>query len=300
MLERESRRSLRENVVALSGHFFHNVGVGRRLAPHAVDLRSKLTLVALASALQVKQRTPWRRATVPVDVNIGGVVRRVHVGALTDLEVMVEVLDRGEYDELPCADAEVIVDLGAHVGLATLRLLAANPSAHVIAVEPDPFLIDQLRANVSGLPVTVVHAAIAEQPGERTLYRSDTFSWANSLECVMPVQVPVSVRAMTFDELLDSCSCAHVDLLKVDIEGAEWSLFSRGLPARAQSVIGEVHARGGREPHELVDLLTAHGLTVEIGRASPKELTFRASRSARPTPPLLADSAPRQAFAKGS
>ncbi|HEY2652954.1 MAG TPA: FkbM family methyltransferase [Solirubrobacteraceae bacterium] len=217
-------------------------------------------------------------------MNIGGTVRRVWVGAHTDLEVMIEVIVRREYDELPCENAEVIVDLGAHIGLAALRLLAANPSAHVIAVEPDPFLIDQLRANVSGLPVTVVHAAISDRSGERILYRSDLFSWANSLERIMPVQVPVSVKAVTLDELLDACSCSHVDLLKVDIEGAEWDLFSRGLPSRVRSVVGEIHGRAGRTPQELVDVLTAHGVPVEIGRADSTVLTFRSSRSAEAMP----------------
>jgi FkbM family methyltransferase len=236
-------------------------------------------IVALASSLQVKQRTRWRRVTVAVEMDVGGTVRRVRVGAHTDLEVMIEVLVRREYDDLPCADAEVIVDLGAHIGLATLRLLAANPSARVIAVEPDPFLIEQLRANVSGLPVTVLQAAISDESGERTFYRSDTFSWANSLERTMPVQIPVSVHTVTLDEILDAYSCSRVDLLKVDIEGGEWDLFSRGLPDRVQSVVGEVHARPGRAPKQLIDGLTADGLTVEIGRADSSVLTFRAVRN---------------------
>jgi FkbM family methyltransferase len=137
-----------------------------------------------------------------VNVRIGGTAFPLSIGAHTDLEVLYEIVVHGEYNDLPCTNAKVSVDLGAHIGLATLRLLAANPDATILAVEADPYLIDQLRENVAGLPVTVVNAAVSARSGPHTFYRSDVFSWANSLHRTRLQQVPVTVGGATFSDLL--------------------------------------------------------------------------------------------------
>jgi FkbM family methyltransferase len=258
-------------------HVAHNISVGWAVARHAPDLQSRIAVVGLAAVLTIKQRSRWRRSTVRVRVRIGGTEFPVHIGAHTDLEVLYEIAVAGEYDELPSTDAKVIVDLGAHIGLATLRLLAANPGARVLAVEADPYLIGQLRDNVAGLPVTVVNAAVSARSGPRVFYRSDVFSWGNSLKPTMPQQTPVTVRGETFSDLLAEAGVTHVDLLKLDIEGAEWEVFARGFPPSVDAVVGEIHASDGRGPRALVDVL-AKGMTIRIGRESDSLLLFHARR----------------------
>jgi FkbM family methyltransferase len=259
-------------------NMWHNIAVGWRLCAHATDYRSRLALLFLAATLTIKQRIPWRRTTLPVNVRLGGVPFRVRLGAHTDLEVLYEIAVRGEYDSLPCEDARLIVDLGAHIGLATLRLLAANPRARVIAVEPDSHLVDQLRANVTGFPVTVINAAVSDRSGPQTLYRSDVFTWANSLTRTMAQQHPVPTVGLTFAEILGAEDARVVDLLKFDIEGAEWDVFGEGLPESVSSIVGEIHARDGRQPRDLLDRI-AEGFTVTIGREDETCLIFRGVRA---------------------
>jgi FkbM family methyltransferase len=210
-------------------------------------------------------------------MRIGGSVFPVHVGAHSDLQVLHEIVVAGEYDELPCVDAKVIVDLGAHIGLVTLMLLAANPGARALAVEADPFLIDQLRANVAGLPVTVVNAAVSASTAPCQFYRSEVFSWGNSLHRTMPQQTQITVRGGTFSELLAEAGLAQVDLLKLDIEGAEWEVFADGFPPNVAAVVGEIHASKGRRPRALVEALS-EGMTIHTGRESNRLLLFSARR----------------------
>ena len=254
-----------------------NVHVGIELAAQACGWRSRVTVALLALSLTAKQRTPWARTPFRVRMAIGGREFPVMLATHADLEVLREIVVEGEYDLLPTSDARVIVDLGAHIGLSVLRLLAANPRACVLAVEPDPYLIAQLQANVAGLPVAVVNAAVAAESGSATLYRSDTFSWANSLRPTSPGQSAVTVPCITFDELLADAGISRIDLLKIDIEGAEWDAFPGGLPTKVASVVGELHARSGVPPRDLVNHLCS-GMHVTIGRESEAQLVFVATR----------------------
>jgi FkbM family methyltransferase len=134
-----------------------------------------------------------------------------------------------------------------------------------------------LRSNVAGLPVTVVHAAISDSTGNRTLYRSDKSSWGNSLKQTLPWQEPVTVPSMSLDVLLDTHGLEHVDLLKMDIEGAEWQVLETGVPARITAIVGEIHAVGDRRPEELLERISSV-METETVRRDASKLVFVARR----------------------
>jgi FkbM family methyltransferase len=145
----------------------------------------------------------------------------------------------------------------------------------VIAVEADPALIPRLRANVAGFPVTVIHAAICGTTGERVFYRSDMDSWGSSLDQTLPSQTPVVVPALSLDDLLEQSELDRVDLLKLDVEGAEWEIFEAGARCRIAAIVGEVHERGANTPERFIELL-AESMRVETITAEPGRATFLA------------------------
>ena len=111
------------------------------------------------------------------------------------------------------------VDVGANVGYFTL--LAASLGARVVAYEPTPAVYKRLRENVelNGLQnVSLLNAAVAEKAGTLTFHQSPDDPEANSIfgegECI-------EVEAVALDEDLSRRSIQHVDLLKIDAEGAE-------------------------------------------------------------------------------
>jgi len=143
----------------------------------------------------------------------------------------------------------VFVDVGANVGFHTVlaaRLVGA--AGHVYAVEPAPWTLQLLRANVwrSGAEVTIVPAAasdrratvrLAAEPGHR--------SGAHLTETAgdeVVVEVELEVEAAPLDELLPDVS---VDVLKVDVEGAEPLVLrgAAGLLARSPRLLVIVEFR---------------------------------------------------------
>ena len=125
-----------------------------------------------------------------------------------------------------------VVDAGAHHGLYTL--LASKQvgwSGKVIAVEPSPReckrLEKHLRVNRCS-NTELVSCALGEDNGEADLYLVDGFQdWCNSLrppevdEPIRTARVPVR----RLDDVLGELGVFKVDLIKLDVEGAELSVL---------------------------------------------------------------------------
>ncbi len=126
----------------------------------------------------------------------------------------------------------VFVDIGAHAGYFTL--LAAErvgPNGRVVCVEPNPLLVEQLRQNVqrSGFSnVTAVQAACSAVLETRDLYLSPfPLSVKSSLsrqnagtsDCV-------PVKCITADLLCEEHGLSRVDVMKIDVEGAEMEVLA--------------------------------------------------------------------------
>ena len=118
-----------------------------------------------------------------------------------------------------------VLDIGAHVGLHTLRL-SRRVGAHgrVIALEPSPAAAGLLRRHLDwngGANVTVVQAAVDAAAGEVDfVYRPDPFDpggFANSLAYDISGRT-ARVRTLAIDDL---CEGLAPDLIKIDVEGYE-------------------------------------------------------------------------------
>jgi FkbM family methyltransferase len=257
--------------------WFEYLKLGWQLRCLTADRRSRWLMTYLGATTLFRSNPRLLRRAISVSVRLGSEAYRVALKTRTELDVLKEIGIDDEYRPADEISADTIVDLGASIGLASLRLLSSHPGARVIAVEADPVLIPRLRANVAGLPVTVIHAAVAATSGSRPFYRSDIDSWANSLDRTSATQTPVPVPALSLGDLLDSNQLDHVDLLKLDVEGAEWEIFEGPVDPRIAAIVGEVHRRGANTPEEFIENLSS-SMRIDVISAKPGQATFVASR----------------------
>ena len=178
------------------------------------------------------------------------------------------------------------VDVGANWGYFTL-LAAGRVGAQgrVLAVEPDPRLFAMLSDNLNrnallnrnGLAtVTPLPVAITDVDGPITLagYLEEQGNWGLSRMVTSREESPSCFQAegRSLDELLDTHNVATVDLLKLDIEGAEdFALrgMSTGLASgRYRRVLLEAHPT----------LLADHGLRVSDVTSRLTRLGYRCWR----------------------
>lgn len=122
----------------------------------------------------------------------------------------------------------MIIDAGAHVGLATAFFKHKWPHSHVVALEPHPenfaLLSHNLWFNHLDDQVELKQAALDIRVGERTLYYDSSpdrwYSTASfSQGAWNQTQTSTSIQVPTIN--LASLIHPSVDLLKLDIEGTE-------------------------------------------------------------------------------
>jgi len=148
---------------------------------------------------------------------------------------------------------DVVLDLGANVGLFSTYFAARGAVVH--AFEPDPAAQDVLQAHASDFPNLTVHqAAVFDSGGHMTLYRHREFArdanYAQSSTLIdkkrnvgneLAIQVPVKDIADVLAEIP-----GRIKLIKMDIEGAEGVVLRRLLDVDALSRVDHVFV----ETHE--------------------------------------------------
>ena len=118
-----------------------------------------------------------------------------------------------------------MVDLGAHVGLTTQYFASMFPRARYVCVEPNPLNGALLRRNVAdfGDQVCVVDGAIGGRPGT-AWFDLSVRSWEGRIGGTHGH----AVRVYDVREIMSMCNLSSIDLLKVDVEGAEREMFRDG------------------------------------------------------------------------
>ena len=153
----------------------------------------------------------------------------------------------------------VIVDLGSNVGASLIYFRLRYPHARLIGVEADPVTFKRLQRNVAQFDgIEVVNVAVAREGGTMQFLRYSGSSWANSLIPLWgPANISVPVKAISLDDLFDDYELTSVDLLKMDIEGAEWQVlpYFRQLD-KVRTIIGEIHRIDQEAPSGLLECLS--------------------------------------------
>jgi beta-1,4-mannosyl-glycoprotein beta-1,4-N-acetylglucosaminyltransferase len=142
------------------------------------------------------------------------------------------------YNEIK--DDDVVVDVGANIGLLPLMLKFCRP-AHVYCIEPSNGLFEVLKKNTSGLPfpITYLHYGISTQTGEKKITEDDWIYGEHGEE---------TFKTKTFKDFLAENKITHIDFLKTDCEGGEYDIFNEEnyefLTQHVGYIAGEWHMGG--------------------------------------------------------
>jgi FkbM family methyltransferase len=176
----------------------------------------------------------------------------------------------------------VAVDAGANIGIHALTMArAVGPEGQVLCFEPLPHLAATLERtlclNGFGGRTRVKQLALADAPGDVTLYRSEH----GPMSSLYPLPdglaaEPITVRAVTLDESF--APGARVDLVKMDVEGAEprlWHGMQRIVEENADiEIVLEWSAshfrRTGEDPEAFMTKIRAAGFSPYVIEDRPE------------------------------
>ena len=145
---------------------------------------------------------------------------------------------------------KAIVDCGAYVGYSTAYFLNKFPDSRIVAIEADGDNFGVAKLNLSHYEhrVTLLHSAIWSRRGGLVVVRGqygDGREWANQVRECISGEI-ADVTAVDLLSLMDDAGLNEVDLLKIDIEGAERVVFTEDYEPwldRVRNIAIELHDR---------------------------------------------------------
>ncbi len=162
---------------------------------------------------------------------------------------IIEIFLRRDYGDAP--EDATILDLGASTGVFAVYAAAQTTRSRVLSFEPMPgsfaLLADNVALNGVGDRVTAEQAGVTGRGGTRELIVGAFFpSFVAEAPTVAGATETVTVPSVTLAEIFTRYDLAAVDLLKLDIEGAEYEVLYDTAP----ELLGRI-AKIRMEAHDL-------------------------------------------------
>lgn len=163
----------------------------------------------------------------------------------SDSEVCIQHFGRKELlGVIYPADVKEIFDFGANIGVSVSVFRHMFPHANILAVEMDKENFRLLQENcLNDKKVSLVEGAVWNTSGEVDQIDVGHGEWALRVGNHTGTKV-AKVRSYTFDELCTIYKVNQVDVLKMDIEGAEVDVLTsswREILEKTKLLIIEVH-----------------------------------------------------------
>jgi FkbM family methyltransferase len=163
---------------------------------------------------------------------------------------------------------QIIFDCGANIGFVTYVFRTLFPKAHVYSFEPNPTVFEQLSASYRDDPaVSVFQKAIAAKSGSLSFLQNPNTGVSsffeptgyNKTHWARKEGKIIEVKAVSLDEFCNENGLSRIDVLKLDLEGAEYDAVSGAEKLLSQQRVGIIHTEVNFVPfykgHHLFDEL---------------------------------------------
>lgn len=194
------------------------------------------------------------------------------------LSLLREIFVHQEYGIRLTEESPIIIDCGGNIGVSALFFKLAYPSSQLTVFEPDEtnfaLLVDNMqRNNLKG--VSLVNKAVANREG------TVQFNRVSTLCAKLDPEGVTQVHAVRLSSYIDR----HVDLLKMDIEGAEvevlQDLAENKKLSLIRNIIFEFHyaINNPNNLGEVLSLLEQAGFFYQIATSREWRMAFDNARN---------------------
>lgn len=208
------------------------------------DLIAKLR-IAIITFLLSKKKFFYQSENKIFEIKLRQMKRnfRIFISEENDIRALKVIFLDGEYEIDLKKQPEVIFDLGGHIGISALFFGVRYPHARIYVFEPDPRNFELLKRNIKDFHnIAVFPYAISNKNSCEKIFFYPNSRIATSLMQRLPEQDFLEVRCTKLDSIMEEFSIDRIDLLKFNIEGVEYKVFSsfRNLD-KVRNLVGQVH-----------------------------------------------------------
>ncbi|MDD5598545.1 MAG: FkbM family methyltransferase [Victivallaceae bacterium] len=175
-------------------------------------------------------------------------------------------------------DTPVIVDIGANIGLSILYFKKLYPKAKITAYEADPYIFACLKQNLENNHaegVVIENKAVWIQDTKLAFFSEKADS--GRIE-TSPKTNSDTIEVDTVDVKKIVKKYSEIDLLKIDIEGAEHKVIPEcsGLLGKVRHIFVEYHSVQNERQNldEILNVLISAGFTVNIQSINHPQTPF--------------------------
>ena len=168
----------------------------------------------------------------------------------SDIHVFNQIFRSREYDLNYKINPQIIIDLGANTGLSSVLFANKFPESKIIAVEPEKSNYEYLLKNTEYYKnITCLNKAIWNETKQLNIIDSGRGEWGFITEEQNPasdLKEFLTISSVSMNDILEMFSIENIDILKIDIEGAEVNLFKDNYNnwiSKVKLLIIELHDR---------------------------------------------------------
>jgi len=128
----------------------------------------------------------------------------------------------------------IILDVGANIGVHTIKWLKQNPKAVAFAFEPSPITRGMLERNITrnhlAKRTTIIPQAVSDREGIADFFECDDNAFSSLKDTQRKQAIrSISVSVTTIDQFVKTNHITKISLLKIDVEGFETEVIIGAL-----------------------------------------------------------------------
>lgn len=193
--------------------------------------------------------------------------------------VPIEIINFGSYEKeewkqvltfLNTKNPETIFDIGGNIGYISLLLKKAYPNAEIHTFEPIHSTFDVLKKNceLNDCELKINECGLSDKSGYFTYYFYPEDSGNSSMRNLSNRESVEEIKAevKTLDSYVEENGVENIDFMKIDVEGAEFSVLKGGAetlkkyhPIMFVELLRKWSAPFGYKPQDVIDYLKDFG-----------------------------------------
>lgn len=189
-----------------------------------------------------------------------------YIDSASFLFIYDEIFKKEIYKFKSSTDKPFIIDAGANIGLSAIYLKKLFPKASIVAFEPDPAVFTILKHNIESFNfenVNLVNKALWNEETQLNFFSegADGGRMASAEDASNIIKIETTKLSYYLKDTV-------VDFLKIDIEGAEFTVLQEAKPflKNVKNIFVEFHSFTNRQQNlaALISILEEAGFRIIV------------------------------------